>query len=421
MQIRIPHDSFFKIDLSKFYLIDKKGIVTACFYVGMLIVYYGSLHPWFMWPLKELYVIPAAVMLIISYLVSNSMKETLFSHVDYIWPIVLYVILSYYIVIEENSNVNGYIGNIFSVIVFYVLLRTNHGTLRKLSTIISKSMAILLIVSMFFFLLYLFGFNLPYRDAVFGDNQYSFTNYYFFMIDDRFMLVLIPRFQSVFLEPGHLGSATTVLLMTQIGKWKRWWNVVLIIASVMTFSLAAYGLLIVLVFLNQWVQHKNVVKLLVVPIIGMALVVGGAMVYNDGDNMVNNLILSRLEIDETTGDIVGNNRVDKDFKKEFDKYIVSSDVFFGRNMKTTVGEGTGNSGYRVFIYQYGLVGLFLLILFYGFSFRGYVDIRYLMVAIIISILIFWIRAYPLWYSNYIPILVTAYGKWKESDLNRGMI
>ena len=189
----------------------------------------------------------------------------------------------------------------------------------------------------------------------------------------------------------------------------------------MTFSLAAYGLLIVLVFLNQWVQHKNVVKLLVVPIIGMALVVGGAMVYNDGDNMVNNLILSRLEIDETTGDIVGNNRVDKDFKKEFDKYIVSSDVFFGRNMKTTVGEGTGNSGYRVFIYQYGLVGLFLLILFYGFSFRGYVDIRYLMVAIIISILIFWIRAYPLWYSNYIPILVTAYGKWKESDLNRGMI
>ncbi|MDE5549826.1 MAG: hypothetical protein K2I99_00500, partial [Bacteroidaceae bacterium] len=237
-------------------------------------------------------------------------------------------------------------------------------------------------------------------------------------IDDRFMLVLIPRFQSVFLEPGHLGSATTLLLMTQMGKWKKWWNVVLIIASVITFSLAAYAILIALIFLSQWVQHKNIIKLLIAPVVLIAVVVGGAMVYNGGDNMVNNMIVSRLEVDETTGDIVGNNRVDKDFEKEFDKYIVSSDAFFGRDMEKNVRVGSGNSGYRVFIYKYGLVGLFILIMFYGFSFRGYVNVRYMVVAVIISVLIFWIRAYPLWFSNFIPLLMTVYGGSKELMVGR---
>ena len=73
-----------------------------------------------------------------------------------------------------------------------------------------------------------------------------------------------------------------------------------------------------------------------------------------------------------------------------------------------IAKGTGNSGYRVFIYQNGLVGLVLLILFYTFSFIGYTDVRYLITAIFISVLIFWIRGYPLWYSNFIPILVTVF-------------
>lgn len=418
MQIKIPRDRFFQIDLSKFYLIDKKSIMMACFYVGMLIAYYGSLHPWFMWPLKELYVVPASAFLMISYLVSNSMKVTMFSRMDFLWPFAIYVILSYYMVMADDANVFGYIANAFFVAVFFILFKVDRDVLNPLLTVICKSMAILLIVSMFFFFLYLAGFNLPNRSAVFGDNQYSFSNYYFFMIDDRFMLVLIPRFQSVFLEPGHLGSATTLLLMTQMGKWKKWWNVVLIIASVITFSLAAYAILIALIFLSQWVQHKNVIKLLIVPVVLIAVVVGGAMVYNGGDNMVNNMIVSRLEVDETTGDIVGNNRVDKDFEKEFDKYIVSSDAFFGRDMEKNVRVGTGNSGYRVFIYKYGLVGLFILIMFYGFSFRGYVNVRYLVVAVIISVLIFWIRAYPLWFSNFIPLLMTVYGGSKELTVNQ---
>ena len=263
----------------------------------------------------------------------------------------------------------------------------------------------MLIPSMLFFILYLMGFSLPSQHIEF--NQYSYSNFFFFMILDGLETgIFIPRFHSVFLEPGHMGSATCLLLMTQMGKWKRWWNVVLLIASIISFSLAAYALLVALMFLNLWVQRKQIIKKVLLSITCIAAIVTMATFYNNGDNMVNALILARLEIDESTGQIVGNNRVSKDFEKEFEEYIQTSDAFFGRDMEK-FPKGSGNSGYRVFIYQNGIVGLLLVVLFYGFSFRTYRDYRHLISVIIISLLIFWIRGYPLWYSNFIPLLATA--------------
>lgn len=402
-------NSLFKIDLSKFYLLSKHDVSMFCFYFGMTLAYFGSLHPWFLWPLKELYVIPSCFFLILSFLVSNSMRQTLFPRKDFMPGIITYVILSFYICVVGDLNVNAYIVTSFTPFIFFMLLKSEPERLQRFITFISKVMAVLLIPSMLFFLLYLIGFSLPSRNAVFGENQYSFTNYYFFMVDDRQIVTLIPRFSSVFLEPGHLGSATTLLLMTQCGRWKKWWNITLLIATLISFSLAAYAILIALIFLNLWVQRKNIVGKVIGAVLLISSVAVGAVFYNGGDNMVNDLILARLEVDEKTGDMVGNNRVSEDFEKEFDKFAKSSDVFFGRDM-SKIARGTGNSGYRVYIYQNGLVGLLLTVLFYAFSFKKSEDKRELISVIIISLLIFWIRGYPLWYSNFFPLFICAYNK-----------
>lgn len=409
MKLVIPRskiDNLFKIDLSKLYFIEKQKISEVCLYIGMLILYFGSLHPWFLWPLKELYPIPAVCLLFVSYLLANSAQSGMYCRNGYLKGLMCYIVLSFYIIINGGQNVNAYIINCFSVFSVFILFKTELKTLDRVMTFIAKVFALLLLVSMFFFVAYLVGVGLPYRDTVFGDNLYSFSNYYFFMVDDRSLLAIIPRFQSVFLEPGHLGSAASVLLMTQIGRWKRWWNVTLMVACVISFSLAAYAIIIALSFLNLWVQRKNLIgKFLVVTAL-MGGVAASATFYNGGDNLINNLILARLEIDEKTGDIVGNNRVDVNFEKEFDKFIATSDAIFGRDMDK-IAAGSGNSGYRVFIYKHGLVGMCLVILFYGFMFTDYRDIRHLLMCICISLLIFWIRGYPLWYSNFIPIFAAV--------------
>lgn len=408
-------DRMFKVDLSKFYLIEKRQVSELCLCAGLLLLYFGSLHPWFLWPLKELYPMPAACLLLTGYLVANSMAESPYNRKDSLAAVFCYALISFYMIISGSQNINAYITNCFSIMAVFVLLKCDTALLNRVVTVVAKAFALLLIPSIAGFVMYLMGFGLPHSNAVFGENLYSFSNYYLFMVDDRFLMTLIPRFQSVFLEPGHLGSATAVLLMTQLGRWKKWWNVTLLVASVISFSLASYALLIALAFLSLWVQRKNLMKKMVVVAVAIGAVAACAMFYNGGDNLVNNLILARLEVDDRTGEMVGNNRVDEGFEKEYDKFITTSDAFFGRDM-SKIPKGSGNSGYRVFIYQNGLVGLLLVILFYGVSFRAYGDIRYLLTGICISLLIFWIRGYPLWYSNFIPIFAAVYQKYAGNGM-----
>ena len=174
---------------------------------------------------------------------------------------------------------------------------------------------------------------------------------------------------------------------------------VLLVATLMTFSLAAYVLLVVIVFLNLWIKGKHVVGKVLATVALIAAVVVGAFYYNRGDNLLHDLILIRLEISDE-GELSGDNRVAGWFESEYESYLQSSDIFFGRDYDTRI---TGNSGYRVFIYENGFVGLFLVIVFYLLSMMHTENRRVVISAFVIAILCFWVRGYPLWYSNFIPL------------------
>ena len=262
------------------------------------------------------------------------------------------------------------------------------------------------------FVLHLAGFPFPSSQAVFGENLYSFTNYYFFMVDNRTLYEIIPRFSSIFLEPGHLGTATIMLLLTQMGQWKRWYNVVLWVTTLMTFSLAAYVFAVAMLILNSWVQRRKILAKLLAVVCVIVSIGVGSIYYKDGDNMLYTLIMARLEIDERTGEMAGNNRVTEGFEKEFDSYMSSSDVWFGREMPKN---DSGNSGYRVFIYENGICALLLVMLLYVLMYRGTRDTRAVVAAWCIVVLAFYVRGYPLWYSNLIPCMMAGYRIYK-SDL-----
>lgn len=127
----------------------------------------------------------------------------------------------------------------------------------------------------------------------------------------------------------------------------------------MTFSLAAYVLFVVIIFFNMWCQRKDIVKKMVAAVFFLAAICIVAFYYNGGDNLIHDLILMRLEIED--GEMVGDNRVTDDFQMEFDDFLQSSDIFLGREMDWST---FGNSGFRVYIYENGLIGLLLVILLY---------------------------------------------------------
>lgn len=391
------------IKIETLYLWDKKNIVHFLFYLGILIAYMGSLHPWFMWSVGSIYVFIAAFFVGLALLVSYTMENPVFTRNDYLLPITVYIILSVYLQLVNSGNFFGFLSIAFHAVIFLALFKTERCNLPDLMTFLCKSMAFLLVVSIPVYVLYVLGFSLPCKNVQFQDGLYTFSNYYFFLLDDRSVMTIIPRFHSVFLEPGHLGTATVFLLLTQCGKWKKWYNIVLLTATLMSFSLAAYVLLTVVIFLHLWIKRKHFIGKLFGALIFLSAIVACSFYYNDGDNLLHDLIIMRLEIND--GEMEGNNRVSDGFVVEYENFWNSSDIFLGRDMDKDIW---GNSGYQVYIYENGLIGLFLVILFYYCSMKSGDNRRALITSMIVACLAFIVRGYPLWYNYYIPFFCLSY-------------
>ncbi len=399
-----------KIKKLDIYTINKETLVKILFYFGILLAFFGSLNPWFMWPLGALYALPAGMLIGAAMMISKTTKDKWFNNEHFVAPTMGYALISTYMLIVNQTNINGYIVNLFHIAIFFSVFRLRTEKLEALMTFLCKVMGTLLAVSIPAFLLYLVGFPFVGVDAAYGDDLYSYTNYFLFMIDDRTLWAFFPRFSSVFLEPGHLGTATALLLSTQFGKWKKWYNFILLVALLLTFSLAAYVIYVVVIFLKLWVQGKQFIEKLLMTVAFIATIVVGSFFYNNGENLLHDLILIRLEVED--GELAGNNRVTEDFDTDFEKLCESSDVIFG--MKRENPE-FGNSGYKVFIYENGIVGTILMLAFYITSLGKIRNRKTAASAFILALLGFIVRGYPLWYSNYLPYFELAYSDPSITD------
>lgn len=396
------------IDLSRLFIINpprdiftlnKEKVSYNLFLIGLVIAFFGSLNPWFMWRIGQFYALLACGFVIGSMMISATMKKTIFDWDNYLFSIIAYIVLIYYQSFVNEQNLTSYIFHLFNICIFYSLFRINKKGLYRLSTILAKSMAIILSISIPFFALYILGFPLPSINANFGE-LYTFSNYFFFLIDDRDLFTIIPRFQAIFLEPGQMGTATALLLLMQHGQWKKWYNIILIIGTLMSFSLAAYVLFIVAVFLNLWMQGKDIIKKLCISVAIIATVVIGSFYYNDGFNLVHDLIVIRMEIED--GEMAGDNRIQKDTQAEYETFLQSSDIIFGKNFERE----WGGAGYKMFFLDYGIVGILLLAAFYIISLHSPNKRAYIS-ALIIGTLNFAVRDFPLWYAFYVPLLCTS--------------
>lgn len=398
-----------KINIGKLYKYERRQIADILFVASIFIVFFGSLNAWFIMPLHTYFPILAFILALASYMISQTSAHSIFTESYFLLPTTAFMLLEFYQCTVNTLNINAYISAIFSGMMMYFIFRYNKDQLNNVATLLSKAMGGLLLISYPVFLLYIIGFPLPHFDMVYNDGYYSFTNYYLFLIDDRSLFEIIPRFQSIFLEPAFLGSTSALLLMTQRGKWKRWYNISLIIGIIVSFSLAGYAYFIAIIFLNMWIEKKKFIKKFLSVILLISAIVGCSFIYKNGDNMLHNLIILRLEIDD--GEMAGNNRVSEDFETDYESFLQTSDIIFGSDYDYSK---FGDSGYKVFFYDYGLVGIILLYVFYFLAFSKYDNNRCMVSAMFILTLIFGVDAFVLWFGRFIPLYIVATSKNKSN-------
>lgn len=275
----------------------------------------------------------------------------------------------------------------------------------------TKWYAILLIPSLLTYWASIFV-SLPSIGMFVHPNYVPFTNYGFYIKttwDSGFLV----RFNAFFLEPGHQALLSTFMMIANRFQFRRCpWLWILLVSTIFSFSLAGYLLAAVGYVL---LRVDTMLKALIVGTLGIAMV-AFAINWSGGNNAFNDLIITRLEQDSSRG-IKGNNRVDHNTDHTFAKTIKNDDIWVGVKDKTNMDLVAG-AGYKIYIINYGLIGVILAAFFYLCVIPSDPDYRYTIAFFIVIALCFMQRAYPAWYSWLFPYILGIYIAKGEKDRKR---
>lgn len=212
------------------------------------------------------------------------------------------------------------------------------------------------------------------------------------------------RFSGPFLEPGHLGMMIAFLLFANNYDFSKWENIIIGIALLFTFSLAGYVLFAIGFIFCLYNKGKLQLKALIIIGILAEAIYFGATVYNRGNNLLNDLIISRLAYDEKEGKIAGDNRNTELLDDYYDFFTKDNSTLWtgvsSDEVQDMMDEGAKGAGYKMFIISRGLLGLLFTALVYIWGILCARNRKYAILFFLFIAAAFWQRSYPTWTSWY---------------------
>ena len=369
---------------------------------GMILFFFADLHPWFMWPVEQFMMPGGAMLCMTAVILSQTTDKPLFERTDFFYAFLFCSVLYVYSMLTGQVTFGSIVISISGIIAFYCLLRLSPTNAERLIDVIATCYGTLMLFSVGAFIAVMLGVNIPFTDAEYQDGNYHYLNYKFFMIGIQDMGEEMPRFCAYFIEPGYVAATACFLLLAQWGKWRKWYNIPIIMSLFISLSLTAYVIFPIIIFLGLWMDGKSILPKFMILMAIIAVFVIGVMSYDGGDNVLYYRVVDRLTIED--GGLKGNNRVDADFNNELIDMLDSSDIFLGRDASKL---DWGNSGATVFLYDYGIIGLILAFGMYFFTFLMGVEKRRVVSAVTIFSLLFLTQGNATWLCYFIPIFIAA--------------
>lgn len=306
----------------------------------------------------------------------------------------------------NGNNLISIGGTLLRIICAAIIIVSSRNDKYHLLDLLVLTIQIIVGIAIIGWIAFLFKFPLPhYTDT--SDAFYTHTIYYIFNLNGLPELQLLPRFAGPFLEPGHLGTMCIFLLYLRDFKIKNIGNLILLIAVLLSLSLAAYGLMIIAIIITLYNKRKYAACLTMFGLFGLSAML--ATYYNGGDNPINQAIVARLEVNDN-GEIAGNNRTSRAFDAAYEKFLKSNEILFGQGRKAygVRGDGSDNitigcATYKRYFFLRGIIGSSLMILFlllYLLKFENKRSIGFFIIYIVANC----IRDYPsmeMWLFTYL--------------------
>lgn len=359
------------------------------FKIGVLIMFLNSMYPWVTWNLGILLPLILSVLFSIPFLGMNSASPYLGVNRKGKRLIVLYLIL---MSIWESLQLSifGIAFRILYCIPFFAMFSFKEEYKCEIVDFITKWFARLLAISLVFYILIKIGINLPYSYISFSseDSYDTFYNYYFCIIKP-----LSFRFQSIFLEPGHMTMGIAPLLFLKEYNLKDKNVLILFLAQLFSLSLAGYIVMIIGYIITLFLrkdEFKSKIKYLVGIAITLVLFSYAIPRMTGMDDIWDVAMISRLEDYSENG----YRRNSEDFDVVYDRISKTSTIITGTQKNT---DDYGGAGFKKYIVSYGIIGVFLVVMLYcSPCFMYKKRKRVISLSLILLILLFQ-NSYPSWF------------------------
>jgi len=359
-------------------------------------LFINSMYPWFTWGMNLFLVSLVAFPICFKTLCNRKMTIRTTNR-----TIVSLLFLFLFVWLAKYKNATGYVEQLVNWMILTSVIYLRSDLKVDLLRFITKGFAIVLGVSLVFYVITLLGLPLPSQTIVREGLYNVFNNYYALVRMDGSL-----RFQSIFLEPGHMTMGLSLLLYLNRYDYKNKFVLILLLAQLFSFSLAGYLTLLV-GFVLSILLSKGTRKFqrIIIPISVFSLFIATSSTLFK-QNMFEELIISRLMWDGTT--IAGDNRSNASLDFLYDQVMNSSDKWTGREWTGGEENEHGVSGYKLYLAMYGIVGGSLFFMAYLGSkvlLSRKIKLEWGLLTLIIMLMLQ--NAYPTWLCVMIPIVCGA--------------
>lgn len=351
----------------------------------MLFLFIHSMYPWFTFEYENAYLSLGALGITAFVGFQTKIFQRNKSSI-----IVSILFLCLYLWLSKYSNIFGSLELIIQWLILCYIVSLKYEYKIQLIEFITKWFAILMSISLGAYILFLSGVSFP--GTIVEYQQYFMDNHYFFLQKELF------RFQSVFLEPGHMTMGLAPLLFINKYNLKNRYVLILFIAQMLSLSLAGYMMMMigysVLFLFDKQSKKSKLISVLLSTILICSVAI--FMQNSFENNVFDDLIFRRMQFDN--GHFVGDNRSSVYLDRQFEDVVSSSDILTGRYFNSEMSE-KGVAGYKKFIVQFGLIGCVLLILsfFSTHKLLIYKFRRNAFLLVIMILLLLLQNAYPTWW------------------------
>lgn len=372
------------------------------FKLAVLLLFLDSMHIWVTWNIPTHYIGVIVFTVMISYVFLTGVKL----RVSFKRVIGAVLLLTAFLLGYNLNNLGSVLGPVFTVLPCLLLLFISDSKiLIDTFNFIVNFFAVLLPISLLVFSLTFLGLPPVGEITHFSGLYGSFDNYLLAFRSGFYYY----RFSSVFLEPGHLGMILSYMLFALRFNFKDVRVIILFVASLFTFSLAAYVLIIVGYIFKLLLYRELRFRVVLLGSISLCLLYLIAVNFNDGENLLNNHLFARLQPDGERG-FAGNNRTYGKLDDVYEVAIRHKDlVLWGIGVDNfnilKDNFDFGGAGIKVYVLRQGLVSalfVFAAYLFMGLSLSK--KKQYTLCFVLLLALSFWQRAYPFWASWLIPFM-----------------